>query len=82
MGRAGARSQCRRAPARPRYRPGEVFFWAGILLCVAFGATVAGINEAARAGDQGWVWFFAGMAAVDVGLYLWVVTGWVDWIND
>lgn len=63
------------------YRPGSVFFTAGMLLVFTFGMALAGASEAYF--NQDWVWFdlFIGGAAGCTGLYLWIVVSWLRWMG-
>lgn len=63
----------------PIYRPGEVFFWAGILLCVTVGLVAAGVYESWRVRDWGWCWFFLVGEAGCIALYFWIVQSWLLW---
>lgn len=63
------------------FRPDENFFWAGILLCVTFGATAAGIEESWAARQWQWLAFFAVGELGCTTLYIWIVASWLVWVN-
>jgi hypothetical protein len=63
------------------FRPGEGYFQAGLLLCVAFGIGLAGVEESFRAADWAWFWFFTGAEIICLVLYFWIVLCWVRWID-
>lgn len=71
----------RRQPAPVRYRPGEMYFRAGMLLIFTFGISLAGIEQAYRYHDWTWFTIFVVGASIDTGLYFWIVHSWLTWIN-
>jgi hypothetical protein len=61
----------------PTFDPDNSFYYAGLLLCLTFGMSLAGIEESLRAGDRIWTWAFVAGAAGCVVLYFWNVWCWV-----
>lgn len=59
------------------YRPSNVFFWTGMLLCLAFGLTLAGIHAAVVAEDWYWALLFILGEICCVVLYFWNVWSWL-----
>lgn len=77
MHRVGARLR-RRAPATA---PEDGYFWAGLLVIFAFGMTLAAIEESYTATD--WVWFtvFVHFEVALTGIYFWIVSCWLAWVD-
>lgn len=63
------------------FRPGEAFFWAGILLCVTVGLVAAGVYESWRQRQWGWCWFFLAGEAGSIAMYIWIVRSWLLWMD-
>lgn len=61
------------------YRPDSVFFSGGLLLCLTFGLTLAGIHESYLARNWGWFWAFVGGETIVIVLYFWNVYSWLAW---
>lgn len=69
----------RRQKTPTLYRPSSVFFYGGLLLCLAFGINVAAIHDSFLAGDWAWFAFFAAAEATLAVLYFWNVRSWLRW---
>lgn len=71
----------RRGSAPTFYRPDQVYFRAGLLLCVCFGITLGGIHDSIKTQDWAWVWIFVGAETCCAGLYFWIVWSWTIWMT-
>lgn len=68
----------RRGRRVPTIDPNNSFFYGGLLLCLAFGMSLAGIEESYRCGDLSWTWIFIAGAIGCVVLYFWNVWCWLQ----
>lgn len=70
-----------RRTSTPIYRPGSVYFRAGMLLIVTFGITLAAIETTYLRHE--WIWFsiFCFFETSLIVLYFWIVNSWLTWIN-
>lgn len=71
----------RRGRRVPTIDPNNQFYYGGMLICLAFGMSLAGIEESYLAGDRIWMWGFIAGNAVMTILYFWNVWCWWKFPN-
>ena len=63
------------------YRPGTVYFWGGLLLCLSFALTLGAVEDSYLRHQWAWFWGFVAAELGCVAMYGLTVRWWLHWIR-